>query len=74
MKLFSCTIGTYNSYYRTSKSRIHYFRVYSFDDGLILDFIPVRVGDIGFMYDRISGKLYGNSFSSGNFILGPDKV
>lgn len=37
----------------------------------ILDLIPVRIGDEGFMYNKINGKLYGNS-GSGKFILGPD--
>ena len=36
-----------------------------------LDLIPVRVGDEGFMYDKVSGRLLGNS-GSGRFILGPD--
>ena len=35
------------------------------------DLLPVRVGQTGFMYDKISGQLFGNS-GSGNFILGND--
>lgn len=35
------------------------------------DFIPVRLGTIGYMYDRISGNLLGNS-GSGSFVLGND--
>lgn len=38
---------------------------------LIMDFIPVRVGTTGYMYDRVSGQLFGNS-GTGEFILGPD--
>lgn len=37
----------------------------------IVDLIPVRKGTVGYMYDRISGTLYGNN-GSGSFILGPD--
>lgn len=37
----------------------------------IIDLIPVRVGQIGYMYDKVSGQLFGNS-GTGNFILGPD--
>lgn len=37
-----------------------------------LDLIPVRVGNVGYMYDKVSGKLFGNS-GTGEFILGPDK-
>lgn len=36
------------------------------------DFIPVRVGQVGHMYDRVGGQLYGNS-GTGDFVLGPDK-
>lgn len=39
---------------------------------LIMDLIPVRKGQIGYMYDRVSKQLFGNS-GSGNFILGNDK-
>lgn len=35
------------------------------------DFIPVRVGEVGYMYDQVSGELFGNA-GSGSFILGPD--
>lgn len=38
---------------------------------IIIDLIPVRVGNVGYMYDKVSGNLFGN-VGSGNFILGPD--
>ena len=38
---------------------------------IILDLIPVRVGTVGYMYDRLSGQLFGNQ-GTDNFILGPD--
>jgi hypothetical protein len=38
---------------------------------MLRDFIPVRKGTTGYMYDKVSGQLFGNS-GSGNFILGPD--
>ena len=37
----------------------------------ILNFIPVRVGNVGYMYDKVSGKLFENQ-GTGNFILGQD--
>lgn len=40
---------------------------------LVRDFIPVRVGQVGYMYDNVSGQLFGND-GTGNFILGPDKT
>lgn len=50
--------------------RYYYFKMW--DDGVLkLDLIPVRVGNVGYMYDRVTGNLYGNS-GSGNFIIGPD--
>jgi len=44
-----------------------------YDDILVRDFIPVRVGQVGYMYDKVSGQLFGNQ-GTGNFILGPDKT
>ena len=40
---------------------------------LVRDFIPVRVGDVGYMYDRVSGQLFRNA-GTGAFIIGPDKT
>lgn len=37
----------------------------------LLDLIPVRVGNVGYMFDTISGKLFGNA-GTGDFIVGPD--
>lgn len=39
---------------------------------LVLDMIPVRVGQVGYMYDRVSGELFGNA-GTGSFVLGADK-
>ena len=39
---------------------------------LMRDFIPVRKGSTGYMYDRVSGQLFGNEASTGDFILGND--
>ena len=35
------------------------------------DMIPVRIGNIGYMFDKVTGKMFGNS-GTGNFVLGPD--
>jgi hypothetical protein len=50
-----------------SKVRIYRFYI----EGKI-DLVPVRIGNVGYMYDKVSGKLFGNA-GTGNFILGPDK-
>jgi hypothetical protein len=47
-------------------------RVYDAAGNILFDFIPVRKGTVGYMYDRVSGKLFGNA-GSGDFVLGPDK-
>lgn len=39
---------------------------------VVCDLIPVRVGRVGYLYDKVSGKLFGNS-GTGSLILGPDK-
>ena len=41
------------------------------NDVLIADFIPVRVGNVGYMYDKVTKQLFGNA-GTGSFILGPD--
>lgn len=63
----------------TSPSAVSYYSsavVYSaqliINSTLVRDFIPVRVGNVGYMYDKVSGKLFGNA-GTGEFILGPDK-
>jgi hypothetical protein len=40
---------------------------------VVADFIPVRKGTVGYLYDRVSGKLFGND-GTGDFVLGPDVV
>lgn len=39
---------------------------------IIMNLIPVRVGNTGYMYDKISKQLFGNN-GTGNFVLGADK-
>lgn len=39
----------------------------------LMHLIPVRKGNVGYMYDKVSGKLFGNA-GTGAFILGPDAV
>lgn len=50
-------------------------KIYDFqirDHGtLVRDYIPVRVGTVGYLYDRVSGELFGN-VGAGSFILGQD--
>lgn len=42
------------------------------DNGvLVRDMIPVRVGQVGYMYDKVSGQLFGN-VGTGDFTYGND--
>lgn len=68
--LFAATSGQYQMY-----GRIYYCKLWRTTNGvdtMLRDFIPVRVGQVGYMYDRVSGQLFGNQ-GTGNFVLGPDK-
>lgn len=50
-------------------------KIYSFKfwrSGVLqMDLIPVRVGQVGYMYDNVSGNLFGNS-GTGSFTYGND--
>lgn len=54
------------------KWRVYNFKLYR-GTYLMMDLVPVRIGQVGYMYDQISGALYPNS-GTGDFILGPDVV
>lgn len=54
----------------TLKGKIKKFTIEKNGDS-VLDLIPVRKGQVGYMYDRVSNQIFGNA-GSGSFILGPD--
>lgn len=54
-----------------SKAKVYYCKIWN-GGNLVFDAIPVRVGQIGYMYDRVSGQLFEN-LGSGSFTLGNDK-
>ena len=60
------TAGSY------SNAKIYYCKIWN-GGNLVRDFIPVRVGQVGYMYDKVSGQLFGN-LGTNNFILGDDKI
>jgi hypothetical protein len=57
---------------------MHVFRMYSAEiysysyDKKLLDLIPVRKGTVGYLYDKVSGQLFGNANSTGAFTYGND--
>lgn len=59
--------------YDASKLSPH-LRIYSFKwvkgNETILDLIPVRKDNVGYLYNKVDGKLYGAT--EGKFIIGPD--
>lgn len=51
--------------------KFYWFKIYN-NNQLVRDFIPVRKGTTGYLYDKVSGNLFGNS-GTGDFVLGNDK-
>lgn len=58
---------------RVNGVRMYYFRLQAPDGSIIRDMIPVRKGNIGYMYDKVSGRMFGNVHTTGYAIIGPDK-
>lgn len=54
-----------------SGSRLFSAKIYSGSD-MVRDMIPVRVGQVGYMYDKVSDTLFGNAAATGAFVLGSD--
>lgn len=63
-------LGTYIGGY-LALGRYYFLKLKDENDQLVLDLIPVRIGTTGYMYDKVSGQLFGNA-GTGSFILGPD--
>lgn len=53
-------------------AQVAYCRIYE-NGVLVRDFIPVRRGTVGYLYDRVTRKLFGNA-GTGDFTCGPDVV
>lgn len=61
------TNGTPSNYI---KGKLYSCQIYDSSE-LIMDLIPVRVGNVGYMYDKVTKRLFGNA-GTGNFTLGSD--
>lgn len=58
---------------RGTNLNIHSFTVRDYG-AVKLDYIPVRVGQVGYFYDRVSGKLYGKAAGcTTDLVVGADK-
>lgn len=59
-----------------SRTNVAHAKIYGFkvwESGILIrDFIPVRKGNVGYMYDRVSGQLFRNA-GTGAFLYGNDK-
>ena len=69
----SLTIG----FRRSQPSQVGGLRVKAFsmsdNNETLRDYTPVRVGSVGYFYDKVSKQLFGNSFA-GELVIGPDKT
>ena len=66
--IFARNIGSGPQHY----SRIEVYSITLEEDGVVVGkIIPVRIGDVGFLYDEIRDKMFSNR-GTGSFILGPD--
>lgn len=72
--VFACSYGDRANFGNNAASsaslKYYNFKVYN-GNTLLINLIPVRVGTVGCMYDKISGNLFYNQ-GTGNFVLGPD--
>ena len=68
--LLWCNIDGVGQAARKPYGRMYYCKIYE-NNSLVLDLIPVRVGNVGYLFDKVSKQLFGNS-GTGSFILGPD--
>ena len=60
--------------YSNSRGRIYYVKFYDSDGNLIRDYVPIRKGTEGGLYDRVERKCYWNEAKDGSaFVIGPDK-
>ena len=71
MWAFAINKGNYLTY-EIARLRIYGLKITK-GSTLVRDYIPVRVGTVGYLYDRVSGQLFGNA-GTGDFVLGPDVV
>ena len=65
-----CLFSGRGSSYVGFVGRIYYFKA-TYNNQLVLDLVPVRKGNVGMMYDKVTGAVYKNT-STGTFIVGPD--
>lgn len=69
--IFGCKTST-GLYDNKFIGRIYAAKIYD-NDVLVRDYIPVRVGQEGCLYDKVSGEVFRNA-GSGSFVLSGDRI
>lgn len=64
------TIGGNSAYFLRGK--MYLLQIWDDNGVLVRDFIPVRKNGVGYLFDKVGRKLFGNA-GTGSFVLGPDK-
>lgn len=74
-RVLTSAITSVGIFKAVGKTNVNGFTLYSckwtLNGNLIYDLIPVRVGQVGYLYDKVSGELFGND-GSNDFIIGGD--
>lgn len=65
-----CSVSGNSAWCGPSKLRIYSFQVVR-NDEVIIDLMPIRIGEEGFFFDAKSGEIYEN-IGTGTFSVGPD--
>lgn len=60
-----------NDVNKMNGGKLYSYKIYSSNE-LVRDCIPVRKDGEGYMFDKVSGKLFGNANETGKFTYGPD--
>ena len=68
--LLWCNISDGSETSRTPYARMYYAKIWD-NDILVRDYIPVRNNGVGYLYDKVSGQLFGNA-GTGDFTYGND--
>ena len=68
--LFGSHYPSFPSFAYGISAKLYYARC-TINGVLVRDFIPVRVGQTGYLFDRVTCQLFGNA-GTGNFVLGDD--
>lgn len=68
--MFGRTQNSSTIQYAKGCMKCYYLKLWN-DGVLVRDMIPVRVGTVGYMYDKVTKALFGNA-GTGDFVLGND--